>query len=243
MVAAFVGIITYIKTKAPWVFPVLFIAVASFVLTHVTNSILDCFAVKNIKKAKLVDVTQRSKEKIEPSGFSLGRGGSRTYWRIKQVPGEKKVVFEVVFTDGKVSRITTKEGSKRYESIIPYIGNTSQNTKNKKRNEEEDIEKYNEPYAAEFELKKNQITVGTYVIGKEIPAGRYDLIWVWGSGNIRKHKNKKDPIISTNYYVHIGDGYKCKMCVGVPCLEEECLQIEGNLVVEIKKSKEIEIEL
>ena len=98
--AVIFGIMVFIGMVAPWIYVIIFAVAISFLVFYIVNLILENTPVKNIKTANIVDITQFSKEKLEPSGVSYGRGGGRAYWRVKQVPTHKKVVFDVTFTDG-----------------------------------------------------------------------------------------------------------------------------------------------
>ena len=241
--AVIFGTLVFIGMVAPWIYVIIFIVAISFLVFYIVNQILENMPLGNIKSAKIVDITQWNKEKLEPSGVSYGRGGGRAYWRVKRVPTHKVVEFDVTFMDGQVKQISTREGSKRYESIISYIDNprsTPKPTTSKSST-------VNEPPRAApistIEVKKNQLTAGVYIIGKDIPPGRYDLTWIWGDGSV--HKYKDETLGSSNYFQWIGNEHKYqhRQCIGVLCLEGEYLRIDGNVVVEIKRSKEIEIDL
>ena len=101
------------------------------------------------------------------------------------------------------------------------------------------------------ELNKNQLTAGNYIIGKDIPVGRFDFEVVWGKGVISKYKYKK---ADNNYNyddrnydqaigIEIGSPFYKQYLVTVVCLDGEFLRITGNVIVNIKRSKDIELDL
>lgn len=239
------GLIVFIGMTAPWIFTIIFAVAIGLLVFYIVNLILENTPVKNIDTAKIVDITQWSKEKLEPSGVSYGRGGGRAYWRVKRVPTHKEVVFDVTFTDGQVKRISTNEGSKRYESIIPYVDRPRSTPKSTTPKPSTVNETPSEASVTPIEVKKNQLTAGVYIIGKDIPSGRYDLIWVWGEGKIEKYADETTTLGASNYFQWIGNEHKYqhRQCIGVLCSDGEHLRIDGNVVVEIKRSKEIEIDL
>ena len=200
---------------------------------------------EDIKAAKIVNTIQWHKEKLEPSGVSYGRGGSRVYWRVKKVPTHKEVVFEVTYTNGKVRKISTTEGSKRYDQIMHCLERTRPVQKPTVSKSITTNTIPNEVSVAPLEIKKNQLTAGVYVIGKDIPEGRYDLVLIWGRGSITKYVDKTTALGASNYFQWIGNehSYEQQRCVGIVCKGGEYMRIDGNVIVEIKKSKEIEIDL
>lgn len=244
-IAVIFGILVFIGMIAPWIYAIIFVLAICLLVFYIVNPILENTPVKNIETAKIVDTTQWSKEKLEPSGVSYGSGGGRAYWRVKRVPTHKEVVFEVTFTDGQVKRISTNEGSKRYESIIPYVDRPRSTTKSTTSKSSTVNETPREASVSPIEIKKNQLTAGVYIIGKDISSGRYDLIWVWGDGSVQKYRDETTTLGASNYFQWIGNehNYQQRQCIGVVCSEGEYLHIEGNVIVEIKKSKEIEIDL
>lgn len=98
-----------------------------------------------------------------------------------------------------------------------------------------------------IQLQKNQLPNGKYIIGKDIPVGIYDFTWVYGSGHIELYLSDKNTTLGNLDYDggYIGDQYDYQnlQCFHVDCKENEMLVIGGNLVVEISRSKKIELDL
>lgn len=95
-------------------------------------------------------------------------------------------------------------------------------------------------------LGKNQLPNGDYLIGRDIPVGIYDFTWVFGNGDIMKFANDHDTTLgATTYFQHIGTkhDYEYRQCMNVDCKDGELLKINGNVIVEISKSKKVELEL
>ena len=85
------------------------------------------------------------------------------------------------------------------------------------------------------------------LIGRDIPAGTYDFTCVFGcGGDIMKFENDHDTTLgATTYFQNVGTqyDYESRQCLNVKCTEGELLKIHGNIVVEISKSKKVEIDL
>ena len=189
---------------------------------------------ENVQSAVVVGRTTVMKQTYQHSVFSIGSSGhSRFYWRTKNVPDYIEVQFDVTYTNGSMRRVKAIDGTEKYERLMSYVGKPLRPPLTSHTD------------TAPIETKKNQLTQGVYVIGKDIPSGRYDLTWVWGEGSIHKYVDETTTLGASNYFQWIGNehNYQHRQCIGIVCLEGEYLHIDGNVVVEIKRSKEIEIDL
>lgn len=95
-------------------------------------------------------------------------------------------------------------------------------------------------------LGKNQLVSGSYLIGRDIPAGVYDLTWVYGNGRVLKFMNDHDTSLgATTYLQHVGNtyDYEHRQCFNVDCREGELLKLYGNVVLGIAHSRAPELEL
>ena len=94
-------------------------------------------------------------------------------------------------------------------------------------------------------LEVNQLTPNVYVIGKDIPAGTYNFICVYGGGSISKYTDETTLLGANNFLENVGSQYEYqfKECVGVVCREGEYLHINGNVVVEIERAQPVRIDL
>lgn len=93
---------------------------------------------------------------------------------------------------------------------------------------------------------KNELPSGQYIIGKDIPEGTYDFTWVWGKGSISKYKNDHDTTLgASTYFQWMGNSqeYEFRQCINVKCVNGELLDLGGNMIVRILKSKPIELDL
>lgn len=94
-------------------------------------------------------------------------------------------------------------------------------------------------------LEVNQLTADVYVIGRDIPAGTYNFICVFGAGVISKYTDETTLLGASNFYENVGLQYEYQLreCVGVLCREGEYLHINGNVVVEIERAQPVRIDL
>lgn len=93
---------------------------------------------------------------------------------------------------------------------------------------------------------KNELPSSQYLIGKDIPEGTYDFTWVWGNGSISKYKNDHDMTLGASTYLQwMGNtqDYEFRQCLNVKCVNGELLDLGGNMIVRISKSKPIELDL
>lgn len=95
------------------------------------------------------------------------------------------------------------------------------------------------------ELKKNQLPQGIYIVGQDIPAGIYDFHLVWGHGEIDLYKAKENIPDNLKFAEDLGfqHEYETTDCIHVVCVEGDYLHINGNLIVDIAKSKTIDLDL
>ena len=96
-----------------------------------------------------------------------------------------------------------------------------------------------------IELGENQLMAGVYVIGKDIPPGTYDFVCILGDGSIHKFIDETTLLGASNYFKWLGfeHDYQYRQCVGVVCKEGEYLHIDGNIIVEIRRSRTVKINL
>lgn len=199
---------------------------------------------EKIVSAEVVDRTQVMREEYRHSGFSLGtRGGARMYWRVKNVPSYVEVKLNVVYENGNHRQLTLTEGSGRYNRIM---------TQCEKRKEVPvkvppvlDAPPHENKKVDYIEIQTNQLVAGVYVIGEAIPEGNYDFRWVWGSGTIYKYINDTTDYSSSNLSKWMGHSKNPEeqLLVNVVCKKGEHLHVNDNLIVEIRRSKPVKIEL
>lgn len=210
---------------------------------------------KKIVSAKVVERTQFTKEECAPSGFSLGSGGGRLYWRFRQVPSHVEVKVDVVFEDGKHQRLTLTEGSGRYNRIMAICEKRNEvpaktlqrvQPSHKTLSPSQPSPEKSTSKVDYIDIKTNQLVAGVYVIGELIPEGNYDFRWIWGEGRVEKYIDSTctyDGRTTVTAYVGNTRDYEQQVLVNVVCKAGEYLIIKGNVIVEIRKSKPVVLNL
>lgn len=200
---------------------------------------------EKIVSAEVISRTQVMRDEYRESGFSFGiHGNPRVYWSLRKVPSHVQIELAVVYEDGKHANLTMPEGSNRYKRIMAIC---------EKRKE---VPTQVEPVSIEapkmrstevdyIDVKTNQLVAGAYVIGEAIPEGNYDLRWVWGSGSVQKYVDSTTTFGASNLFQWVGNtqDYEQRVLVNVVCKSGEHLHINGNLIVEIRKSKPVVLDL
>lgn len=147
--------------------------------------------------------------------------------------------FSVTYKDGKKEIVKAKSGTEKCDRLLQFaLDDDSFNTK--ERNELVHTRPKKAP-----DLQKNQLPQGVYQIGKDIPAGTYDFHHVWGSGSVALYSAKETTLGNNQFFQWVGDqeDYEYLDCVNVRCEESWYLHVSENLIVEIKRSKRINIDL
>lgn len=194
----------------------------------------------NIKSVVILEITQlySSKSNI---GYSFGseKNSGRAITMQSTEPAGSEYSFSVKFKDGSTKIIKAQNGTDICDKLLqisydPYVKKKPKTQKDYKDNEKQ------LPV-----LGKNQLPNGLYIIGKDIPAGTYDFKWIWGAGSLQRIIKKETNEKSSYYFVYMGNkkDYQTRLCINVRCDEGDRIQIEGNIIVEISKSKPVEIEL
>ena len=199
---------------------------------------------EKIVSAEVVDRTQIMREEYRHSGFSLGsRGGARMYWRVKNVPSHVEVKVNVVYENGNRGQLTLTEGSGRYNRIMAIC-------EKRKEVPTQVAPIFEKPHDTSglvdyMEIQTNQLVAGVYVIGEAIPEGNYDFRWIWGSGSVYKYVDDTTNYTSSNLskWLRKSENSEDQLIVNVVCKKGEYLRVGGNLIVEIRKSKPVKIEL
>ena len=200
---------------------------------------------EKIVSAEVVDRTQIMREECQTSGFSFGfNGNPRIHMRFVQVPSYIQVKLAVVYENGKHDLIVLNESSGRFNRIMSIC-------EKRKKIPAESVPVIEEAATSSttevdyIDVKKNQLVAGVYVIGEAIPEGNYDLKWVWGSGSVHKYVDNTTTLGASNLFQWVGNtkDYEQRVLVNVACKSGEYLHIDGNLIVEIRKSKPVVLDL
>lgn len=243
-----VGVAVYFAFQFPWIIALVCLTVIVLIMWSIAEVYKRNTPLRNIKTARILNKTQWKKDTYQPSGFSYGKGGSRFYWRVQKVPSHVEIRFLVTFTDNTQQEISVVEGTPRCDSILAHVDVPLK---------KDDmllhpvptylIEKSNSRPEKHFppELKKNQLGANVYIIGKDIPPGIYDFLWVWGDGSILVSKDETTLLGASKFFKWVGNryDYEQRQCMNVVCDTGNYLHVQGNLIVEIRKSKPVEIDL
>lgn len=193
-----------------------------------------------IVSAVILEQTQLYKNKSKwglTFGDTLGDG--QVIAMDNQVPAGMEIKFSVTYKSGRKEIVKVMSGTPECDRLLQLAIDPPNITADNFQTEIADNNGL-------VSLKKNQLTNGDYVIGKDIPAGNYDLTWVWGEATVTKYKDSKGNTLGDlNYIQHIGNkyDYQYRQCLNIPCSEGEVLKLQGNVIVEISKAKPVEIEL
>lgn len=194
----------------------------------------------NIISVVILEQTQLYKGKSN-WGVSFGSdfGDGRVIAMDGSVPAGAEIKFSVTYKDGRKDIVTAMSGTEECTkllqiaidppSVMPSVVETTS-------------EKY-----VPVQLQKNQLPNGRYIVGEEIPVGTYDFTWVFGNGSIHIFKDISDTktLGASKYFQWIGDkhDYEFRQCLNVNCENGNVIVLDGNIVVEISRSKKVEIDL
>lgn len=194
---------------------------------------------KNIISVVLLEQTQLYGKKYN-WGLSFGDTFGSPMVMEQTVPTGSRLKFSVTYRNGKKEVVEVLSGTAEADALLqkaidPEITDSSGDVQQKE----------SVPYKP-ITVQKNQLPTGDYLIGRDIPVGIYDFTWVYGHGVIQKFKNDHDSTLgASTYYENVGAqyDYEYRQCFHVVCEEGELIKITGNLIVEISKSKKIELDL
>lgn len=161
------------------------------------------------------------------------------------------MLFVVRLQDGTAQLIQTSEGSEAclkllqlddegtYESARPKSSNEHKKSSQTKTN------KTAQPY----NLNENELPQGTYLIGRDLPAGTYDFFVVYGDGgrfDYAKYDENGKIINGTwkhFYWVGLEKDYEKRQLLHIKCDEGYTIKISGNVILKIAKSQKVKINL
>jgi hypothetical protein len=163
---------------------------------------------------------------------------------------------DVVMMDGGVApagvtytfSVTYKNGQQeifKVDSGTPVCELLLQKAMDGNETEQKSTDTDNKKGSRAPELRKNQLPNGIFVIGRDVPPGAYDFHLVWGHGSISLYKDKETILGNLKFTEYLGFQYDYEKvdCIHVVCENGDYLHLDGNLIVDIAKSKEIELDL
>lgn len=146
--------------------------------------------------------------------------------------------FSVTYCSGKKDIIKANSGTALCDRLLQIAMDAGTNV-----SPDEDSSVANQKKAPI--LKKNQLPQGIYKIGETIPAGTYDFHHVWGNGGLQVYRSKESTLGNCEFIAWVGNKqeYEKTDCLHVKCEDGWYIHVIGNLIVEISKSKQVEIDL
>lgn len=155
------------------------------------------------------------------------------------IPAGSEIKFSVTYRNGKKEIIKAMSGTDVCDRLLQLavepLSPQIQDSADKPAKEYSPVS-----------VGKNELPSSQYIIGKDIPEGTYDFTWVWGNGSISKYKNDHDTTLgASTYFQWMGNtqDYEFRQCLNVKCVNRELLDLGGNVIVRISKSKPIELDL
>ena len=99
----------------------MWIVITLVLILYVLSKIGENTEVQNLKHVEIIKTTDFYKTGYEHSGFSIGRSGTRSYYRRKKRYVGTDIKFRVTYNTGKTETITAREGTKRCQSLLDFI--------------------------------------------------------------------------------------------------------------------------
>lgn len=195
----------------------------------------------NVVSIVIIEQTQNYKKSKAKAGLVFGDSFLKpdvVFMEGNSEPDGCTYTFSVTFKDGSKEIMKADSGTPLCDALLQKaIDDGSAMPKH-------EAVQCNKPEKAP-ELKKNQLPQGVYKIGQDIPAGTYDFHHIWGNGRIEVYTAEETILGNLSFGEWVGDTqeYEKPDCINVKCDEGWSLHITGNVVVEIAKAKNIEIDL
>jgi hypothetical protein len=98
------------------------------------------------------------------------------------------------------------------------------------------------------QLGTNELPQGSYLIGRDIPAGTYDFFVVYGTGgqfDLGQY-DEHDKIVNGTwdfYWVGLKEDYEHKELIHIECKDGYTVKIRGNVILKIARSQPAKIDL
>lgn len=155
-----------------------------------------------------------------------------------------RILFTVRYQDGSAQLIQTHEGTSTSMKLLQLCEDTA----NGQIQLPSPVPKLSSEPAQPYQLSKNELPQGEYLIGREIPPGTYDFFVVYGFGgklDIGKYDSNNKVINGTwdFYWVGLKEDYEKRELIHIQCKDGYILKIDGNVVLKYAKSQSVQIEL
>lgn len=155
-----------------------------------------------------------------------------------------RLLFIVKLEDGSVELIQLHEGSAESLKLLQL----SDDTINGRIRPSAVPASENSAPVKPYQLNKNELPQGSYLIGRDIPVGTYDFFVVYGTGgkfDIGKYDENDEVIDKTwsFYWVGLKEDYEKRELIHIQCKEGYTVKISGNVILKIARSQQAKIDL
>ena len=160
------------------------------------------------------------------------------------IKSDVRILFIVKLNDGSAELIQAKEGSEASLKLLQLSEDTANGTVSAPVPPPPAQTRNVEPY----QLKKNELPQGSYLVGRDIPAGTYDFFVVYGNGgsfDIAKYDSKGEIINGTwtSFWVGLKEDYEKRELIHISCQEGYTIKIKGSVILKIARSQSVKIDL
>lgn len=160
------------------------------------------------------------------------------------IKSDVRILFIVKLNDGSAELIQAKEGSEASLKLLQLSEDTANGTVSAPVSPPPAQTRNVEPY----QLKKNELPQGSYLVGRDIPAGTYDFFVVYGNGgsfDIAKYDSKGEIINGTwtSFWVGLKEDYEKRELIHISCQEGYTIKIKGSVILKIARSQSVKIDL
>ena len=161
------------------------------------------------------------------------------------IKNDARILFVARMNDGSAELLQAKEGSEASLKLFQACENAQSDYIPPPPPPRPQAS--NEP-AKPYQLGKNELPQGKYLIGRDIPAGTYDFFVVYGNGgsfDLAKY-DENDEIVNgtwTSFWVGLKEDYEKHELIHIECKEGYTIKIRGNVILKIAKSQQVKIDL
>ena len=161
------------------------------------------------------------------------------------IKSDVRVLFIVKLNNGTAQIIQTREGTKETLRLLQLSEDTANGYV---APPPPPPPKSSTTPVKPYQLGKNELPQGSYLIGRDIPAGTYDFFVVYGTGgkfDIGKY-DANDKVINDTwdfFWVGLKEEYEKRELIHVQCKEGYTIKISGNVVLKIARSQQVRIDL
>ena len=160
------------------------------------------------------------------------------------IKSDVRILFAVRMNDGSAELIQAREGTKESLTLLQLSESNTYIPTPEPQQPKIAVQRTVEPY----NLKRNELPQGSYIIGRDIPQGTYDFFVTYGQGgkfDIAKYDSNGKIIDGTwdFFWVGLKEEYEHRELVHVNCPDGYTISISGNVILKIAKSQQVQIEL